>query len=393
MSEAPSGEWALRGCIGSVTAAELLQVQERVVIDLRSPGEHEEDQIPGSVNLPLFGDEERALVGLLYKSQSPDAAFLRGIELVRPRLVRLVEEICSLAREPLPAGDPLSVFEALTRQGMAALEGQLELQRVPALPHKPLVIHCWRGGLRSRSVVALLNSLGITRAVVLEGGYRAWRSVLVERIERWEPPPIFVLRGLTGVGKSLVLRAIEAERPGWTLDLEALAGHRSSMLGAIGLQPVSQKRFESRLAQRLEQLRGPCVVMEGESRKVGDRIIPVHIFAALESGSAIELHAPLEKRLRILREDYLATPAHLPALAEAIRRLEPRLNLPEEERDLAAKLLAGAIDQVTEILLQRHYDPLYRHAERGKKYQLRIDSSDPRAAGREVLRWIESALR
>jgi tRNA 2-selenouridine synthase len=133
--------------------------------------------------------------------------------------------------------------------------------------------------------------------------------------------------------------------------------------------------------------------MEGESRKVGDRIIPVHIFAALESGSAIELHAPLEKRLRILREDYLATPAHLPALAEAIRRLEPRLNLPEEERDLAAKLLAGAIDQVTEILLQRHYDPLYRHAERGKKYQLRIDSSDPRAAGREVLRWIESALR
>jgi tRNA 2-selenouridine synthase SelU len=300
MSGSDQEESVLQRCVPGVDARSLLALHQRVVIDLRSPEEFREDQVPGSLNVPLFEDEERALIGLLYKSLSPDEAFRRGLELVRGRLAELVRKICSAAGEPVPAADPVAIFEDLTRQGMAAMEARLAMQRLPQPPANPIVLHCWRGGLRSRSVAALLQSLGLRRTVVLEGGYRAWRTVMVEHIERWQPQPVFVLRGLTGVGKTLVLRAIEAQRPGWTLDLEELAGHRSSMLGAVGLEPVSQKRFESRLAQRLSALRGPCVVMEGESRKVGDRIIPANVFLALESGTALGLETPVEERLRIL---------------------------------------------------------------------------------------------
>lgn len=393
MSGSDQEESVLERCVPGVDARSLLALQQRVVIDLRSPEEFREDQVPGSLNVPLFEDEERALIGLLYKSQSPDEAFRRGLELVRGRLAELVRRICSAAGEPVPDADPVTIFEDLTRQGMAAMEARLAMQRLPQPPANPIVLHCWRGGLRSRSVAALLQSLGLRRAVVLEGGYRAWRTVMVEHIERWQPQPVFVLRGLTGVGKTLVLRAIEAQRPGWTLDLEALAGHRSSMLGAVGLEPVSQKRFESRLAQRLAALRGPCVVMEGESRKVGDRIIPANVFVALESGTALGLEAPVEERLRILREDYLAAPQHLPQLAEALDRLEPRLALPETERGLSGRLRAGDVDGVARTLLERHYDPLYHHTERGKKYAVTFCSSDPHAAGREVIHWIEHRLR
>lgn len=379
--------------IPSITPRELLRSSVRCVIDLRSPAEHAEDQVPGAHNVPLFEDEERALIGLLFTQHSPQAAFERGRELARARAVSLAKSIYALAEEAWPQVDPLEVFEALTNAGMAELEAKLRTVPRPDMLDNPLVLHCWRGGLRSRSVAALLRGMGLQRVVVLEGGYRAWRKEMVERIERWTEKPCVVLRGLTGVGKTLVLRAIERERPGWTLDLEGLAGHRSSMLGAVGLEPVSQKRFESRLAQRLAQLSGPVVIMEGESRKVGDRILPARVYQALESGVAIELHAPLEHRLRVLRDDYMADERHLQELASALQRLELRLRLPEEERGLAARLARGEADAVARTLLQHHYDPLYFHAERGKKYAWKQDSSDPLEAGREVIRWIERSYR
>ena len=105
--------------------------------------------------------------------------------------------------------------------------------------------------MRSKSVVAFLQELGLSRALALEGGYRSYRAVVRAELAAWRPPASFVLRGLTGVGKTLVLRELEELRPLWTIDLEGLAGHRSSILGMVGLRPVSQKRFESRLAARL----------------------------------------------------------------------------------------------------------------------------------------------
>src|SRR5262249_9969854 len=141
----------------------------------------------------------------------------------------------------------------------------------------------------------------------------------------WEAPPSFVLRGLTGVGKTLVLRAIARLRPGWTLDLEALASHRSSILGMVGLRPASQKLFESRLAQRIAAGRGPVCVVEGESRKVGDLVLPEHVWRAIDGGTGLELVADDACRMRVLVDDYLASAESRAELALRLPFIEERL--------------------------------------------------------------------
>ena len=136
----------------------------------------------------------------------------------------------------------------MTESGIAGLEGELGLTELRELPDGAVCVHCWRGGLRSRSVAAFLRGFGL-EAVVLQGGYKSYRREVIAELDGLELPRTFSLRGLTGVGKTLVLRELERQRPDWTLDLEGLAGHRSSILGMVGLEPCSQKAFDSRLLE------------------------------------------------------------------------------------------------------------------------------------------------
>jgi tRNA 2-selenouridine synthase len=252
------------------------------------------------------------------------------------------------------------------------------------------VLHCWRGGLRSRSVVWLLRSVGLERAVALHGGYRAFRAQVLSGIETWKAPPAYVLRGLTGVGKTLVLRELERIRPGWTIDLEGLAGHRSSLLGGVGLEPVSQKRFESRLFERLRAIGAPVVVFEGESRKVGDVILPGPVWRALAAGVDLELHAERARRIEVLKQDYLATTGSVEELARILPSIEGRMRRAAGEPALAELLRAGRVDELVALLLEHYYDPLYRHSQQGKHYAARFDTSDPARAARELAGWIEA---
>ena len=247
---------------------------------------------------------------------------------------------------------------------------------------------CWRGGLRSQSVVALLRELGFDGAVALEGGYKAYRRVVRERIASWSPPPSYALRGLTGVGKSLVLRAVEARRPRWTVDLEALAGHRSSILGMVGLEPCSQRAFETRLAARLRRGFDGACVLEGESRKVGDVVLPEPVWRALSGARNIELTAPLDTRVGNLLDDYLAREGNRGELALQLPFLEERLGPRRWKGELVRLLEAGRDAELVEVLLERYYDPLYRHSERGKEYAVSIDAGDPERAARDVVAWI-----
>jgi len=373
----------------AIEAEALLARPSARVVDLRSPGEFAQDHLSGACNVPLFDDEERALVGLLYHRASPQGAFQRGIDIVRGKVGRLVRQIAALAELPDPSGELQAIVGDLTLGGIAGLERRLAVEPAePAVDGPLLVLSCWRGGLRSQSVVALLRRVGVD-AWLLRGGYKAYRRAVRAELDAWVAPPSFVLRGTTGVGKTLVLRELERIRPGWTLDLEGAAGHRSSLLGMVGLEPVSQKRFESRLAERLRGgLSGRRVVLEGESRKVGDAILPPSVWGALQEGTNIELVAPLERRVEVLIADYLADESRRPALRRQLAEVEARArpSLPLLER-----FDARADREVVELLLEHYYDPLYRHSEKGKSYAASFDSTDPAAAAERIARWIEAA--
>ena len=199
-----------------------------------------------------------------------------------------------------------------------------------------------------------------------------------------------MLRGLTGVGKTLILRELERIRPGWTVDLEGVARHRSSLLGMVGLEPVSQKAFESGLAERLrEGFPGP-VVFEGESRKVGDAVVPERLWRSLDQGVNVLLEAPVARRVEVLSEDYLAKPEAGPRLRAQLERIEPLMGPVKYAGVLTGLWDRGEIAELVELLLERYYDPRYQHGEKVRNYAHTVDASDPERAAREVPEWIES---
>ncbi|MEM8711334.1 MAG: tRNA 2-selenouridine(34) synthase MnmH [Planctomycetota bacterium] len=359
------------------------------VIDLRSPSEFADDHVPGAINVPLFEDLTRSFVGLLYKQFSPEAAFQEGRVAVVERVDEMVAEIAEAIGWEIPREDLRARVMAMTEGGIAKMESELSPALQAELPANPVVLHCARGGLRSRSVVALLRALGLERAIGMEGGYRAFRRRVMEDLAAWTAPENVVsLRGLTGVGKTLVLRAIERARPGWTMDLEGHAGHRSSLLGMVGLEPVSQKAFDTALWMRARSgFPDGVMVMEGESRKVGDVIIPARIWAALQAATNVEITASIPRRVSVLKEDYLARKSAMPLLRDQLVAVEARM---ERKFDLAGMLDRGEVDGLVEILLEHYYDPLYLRSETGKAYAARFEAEDEEGAAAAVIEAIDS---
>lgn len=378
--------------VPSVSARAVLALRGAIVIDLRTPAEFAEDHIPGAVNLPLFDNGERAIIGTLYSNVSPAAAFEAGRAIARRRIETLVSDVARVCDWPLRPMDLVARLDAMTEGGIGALEAELTPIDIAKLPDRPVVFHCWRGGLRSRSVTSFVRALGLSRAVALQGGYKAYREVVRAGLDAWNAPRAFVLRGWTGVGKTLVLRELERLRPEWVIDLEALAGHRSSILGMVGLEPCTQKTFESRLFARQSSATGECVVFEGESRKIGDIILPERTWRALDGGVDLELTATLARRVDVLMEDYLSVDTHRVELREQLPFIEERLG-----RTKFAGVLTGLLDarrerELVELLLTRYYDPRYLHSGKGRRHAATFDSTDPALAAREIAAWIEAAL-
>ncbi|HUR27853.1 MAG TPA: hypothetical protein VM509_06685, partial [Planctomycetota bacterium] len=289
-----------------------------------------------------------------------------------------------------PAVDLADRLDAWTAGSIEALDRSLAPTPCSTLPERPLVLHCWRGGLRSRSVTSFVRALGLERAVALDGGYKAYRVWVRAELDLWDAPPMFVLRGLTGVGKTLVLRELERLRPGWTLDLEELAGHRGSVLGGVGLEPCTQKTFETRILARLSRgFPGRCVV-EGEGRKVGDSLLPPRVWSALDAGTNLELTASPERRAQVLLGDYLALESNRGAIAAELPFIEQRLGSVKYAGVLSGLFASGRDRELVELLLERYYDPLYRRSEKNRLYAARFDAEDPARAAAAIADWIQA---
>ncbi|CCQ93952.1 tRNA 2-selenouridine synthase [[Clostridium] ultunense Esp] len=299
-------------------------------VDVRSPKEFNEAHIPGAVCLPLFSDEERAEIGILYANRGPEAAKWRAMEMVSPKIPHLMEGLRKIIRSG----------------------------KEPAL-------YCWRGGMRSKAVATFAGLVGLS-GVRLIGGYRAYRQYILEHLnESLIPDHLIYLHGLTGVGKTKILLALQ-ER-GWpTVDLEAFANHRGSVFGNFGYgEAYNQKMFDSLLYERLCTLKGsPFLILEAESRRIGKATQPDFLLAAREKGVHLLLTADLETRVTRLYEEYvepyLSHRDFKPRVEHALTLIAKRIS-PAAAQEMADALNREDYPAFIRLLLLYYYDPMYRH--------------------------------
>lgn len=351
-------------------------------VDLRTPNEFAKGALPGACNVPLLSDSERGVVGTLYRWQSSQEAISWALQAVEGRLPEILSSI--LGRD-IPRSSWGLRFAELARrlqtEGSQAAEFQIRTSQHRA-EDAAVVVHCWRGGMRSRSVAALLRALGERHVFHLSGGYKAYRRWVINRIlEMDSATPAIVLRGATGVGKTRILRRLERLCPGSTIDLEGLAQHRSSVLGDIGLQPATTSQFESALVERLSHLGSPPWFVEGESRKVGDVIIPAKLFTAMQNGHQVHLQADLQSRVEYLGREYLSQPNAHQEILQRLPFLEKRLGKAWVGR-LQDWVVAGDWRRVTTVLLEKYYDPLYSRTDRSRLWTAKIKVHDPALTAR-----------
>jgi tRNA 2-selenouridine synthase len=333
-------------------SAFLEQARRKPVIDVRSPAEYTRAHLPGAINIPLFDNEERARVGTCYKQVGRDAAVLLGLEIVGPKLAGFVRQANTLG------GDVL--------------------------------IHCWRGGMRSGSMAWLLQTAGL-QVATLAGGYKAYRNYVIAGLSR--PQPMFILGGATGSGKTRTLQAL-AELGEQVIDLEGLAHHRGSAFGMIGQAPQpSSEMFENLLYQQWQTLDPERVVwLEDESRMIGHCYIPDLLWEQMQRAPVVCLDVPLEARVAELVKGY----GHYPHtdLAEALGRIKKRLGGQHFQAAIRA-LEEADYDQVARISLV-YYDRAYQvslsnHAPQ-QVQRLVVDSTDAQANSQMLLSWAASYL-
>jgi len=332
-----------------ISFEESLKLGNPLYVDVRSPGEFEEDHITGAINLPIFDNEERKEVGTLYKMAGRETAVLKGTEIGGRRIGEIINR--------------LSEFK-----------------------ERDIVIYCARGGMRSGSVAALINSLGID-AYRIKDGYKAYRRYVCDRLSTLKiRPEIFILQGLTGAGKTEIIRIMEN-----SIDIEGMAGHRSSVFGGIGLQQSSQKSFEAEFLRRIEELENESyVIIEGESRKVGNLHIPDSIFTQMRAGHFIYIDTPLERRISIIREEYNTFQEHEKVI-NIVKSIRGKLGNKKAD-ELIELYSSGKIDEFIEMLLLDYYDLLYKHSLDKYNYISVIRNNDTVQASKEVKKSIEDYL-
>jgi tRNA 2-selenouridine synthase len=324
------------------------------LIDARSPAEFALDHIPGAINCPVLDDEERRIVGTLYKQRGAFEARRVGGAMVAANLATHLRE--RFADQPAN--------------------------------WKPLV-YCWRGGLRSGSMVAWLRLVGWD-AQQLAGGYKSFRRHVIEQIDTLAPRlRLRVLCGATGSAKTRVLHAL-AGRGAQVLDLEACAQHKGSLLGALpGVVQPSQKQFETRIAQALDgiDLDRP-LYMEGESARIGRLAVPPLLVAHMRASPCIEIAATPQARLAYLLRDYAYLGDDREALAGQLGLLK-ELQGNETVQRWQAWARAGELAPLFAELMALHYDPHYGRSQSNNfvnwPERLQVETADLSEPGIEQL--------
>jgi len=294
------------------------------IIDARTEDEFALDHLPGAQNWPSLNNAERIVIGTMYKHEGPFEAKKKGAGLVAANISKHIEHhVLDLPKDWQP------------------------------------LVYCWRGGKRSGSLALILGQIGF-KVSIIEGGYKAFRSAMVDAI-----PPLAeslswrVICGPTGSGKTRLLHCLK-EQGAQVLDLEGLANHRSSVLGIIpGQAQPSQKHFDTLLWDALRNM-DPTkpVYVESESRKVGNLAVPESLILSMRASPCYQLELSDEERVKLLLEDYdffVKDPALFSKRLDALVAIRGK----QVVEDWQALIAAGSMEDVVRDLLKLHYDPTY----------------------------------
>lgn len=313
--------------IQKINIDDFILLHSYLLVDVRSPGEYEHAHIPGAHPLPLFNNEERALVGTTYKQQSREAAIKIGLPFFGNKMLALVETVQQYIKEQKNETD---------------------------ISSPTIVVHCWRGGMRSAAVAWLLDLYGY-RVLQLTGGYKSYRNWVQQQF--LIPYSIKVVGGYTGSGKTETLLELKKKNNA-IIDLEGLAKHKGSAFGAIG-QPAqpSQEMFENLLAQELlkEASLEKTLWVEDESQRIGTVMVPPTFFKQMRNSVCYFLTIPFEDRLNFILSGYGGF--NKQDLLDATLRIQKRLGGLETKN--AVQFLIEDNRRAAFAILLAYYDKWY----------------------------------
>jgi len=334
---------------------EFLELSKEIaIVDVRAPKEYQYAHIPGAVNIPIFDDEEREKVGTLYKQKGRDEAILCGLELVGPKLGKLVREARKLTRD------------------------------------NKILIHCWRGGMRSSSMAWLLSTAGM-EVSTLSGGYKTYRRYVKSVFE--QEAQFLILGGMTGSGKTEILTEMRKQGE-QVVDLEGIANHKGSAFGALGQKEQdSTEQFENLLFEEWKKLDFKKTIwLEDESQAIGKVRIPEEIFAKIRRSNLINIIVPKDLRINKLLKEYGEFDKEL--LINSVLRIKKRLgglNTTNAIESIENNNVATAID-----LSLSYYDKAYHYGlskrEPSSIHDLESDTIDPSKNANKIINYYRSEL-
>ena len=339
--------------VNKITIEEfLLLAKNHPLLDVRSPGEYAHAHMPGAVSLPLFNDEERAKVGTTYKQQSRENAIKIGLDFFGPNMRGMVEKV-----EGIVSSWQKAVGKGRLAKGNESLKKDLNIEdsncTVPT--ENCILLHCWRGGMRSAAVAWLLDLYGF-KVYTLIDGYKCYRNWVLDQFTK--EYHFKIIGGYTGSGKTLLLHALAKENNS-IIDLEGLANHKGSALGALGNPPQpTQEMFENLLATQLSTFTlqpSTTIYLEDESQRIGNLQIPMPLWYCMRKAPVYFVDIPFEERLNYLTDEYGVH--EKPGLVNAIMRIQKRLG-GLETKNAINFLLENNFKESFRILLH-YYDKWY----------------------------------
>ena len=304
-----------------LNAKEFINLGKSVpIVDVRSPGEFADGHIPGAINIPIFNNDERAIVGTIYKSKGRLPAIEKGLEIVGPKMADFARHASRIA-----------------------LENQL-------------LIHCWRGGMRSESMAWLFERMDI-KCSILQGGYKSYRNYLLEITGNI--PHLIVIEGYTGSGKTEIIHYLH-NMGEQVIDLEGHANHKGSVFGGISQepQPTTQQFQNELLKVILEFDLSKRVWIEGESQTVGRVFLPDPLWNRMNQAYNMEIFVPRADRINRLVTEYGALPGEL--MENAITSIAKRLG-DLRMREILSFYREKKLDLVADKLLE-YYDETYQYS-------------------------------
>ncbi len=306
------------------------------IIDVRSPGEYYKGHMANSINIPLFNNEERSIIGTKYKNSGREKAVIQGLDFIANKIEDTVN----------------SLFEALSFYKSKSNNSKLE--------ELTLKIYCARGGMRSLSISWLLEKYNL-RSITLKGGYKSYRKWTLDSFKKkWK---IVVIGGKTGVGKTKLLKLLDVNNY-QIIDLEGLASHRGSTFGGLGMQTQpTNEHFENMIAEQLEShISNNKIFVEAESANIGKCKIPYDFFNQMKTAERIEIIKSESNRLEELINTYSNFDEK--DLKDAVMRIKKRLG-PQRTKIAIDSITNQDWESVCKSVLE-YYDKCYDYEKVGK---------------------------